>query len=68
MYFFAPFVFELQGALFVLRTSNAQHGEGWLPSFSAPLSRTLMGTEPSDMLDFANASYAVVVSVRVLGI
>ena len=36
-----------------------------LLSFSAPLSRALMGAEPGDMLDFANASDAIVVSICV---
>ena len=36
-----------------------------LLSFLVPLSRALMGAEPGDTLDFANASDAVVVSIRV---
>ncbi|MFD0847109.1 GreA/GreB family elongation factor [Sphingosinicella xenopeptidilytica] len=40
-----------------------------LLSFSAPLSRALLGAEPGDTLDFANASDAIeVLSVRVLEI
>lgn len=37
-------------------------------SFSAPLSRALMGAEPGDLLDFANASDAIeVIAIHVTG-
>jgi transcription elongation GreA/GreB family factor len=38
-----------------------------LLSFSAPLSRAMMGAEPGDTLDFANASDAIVVSIQAPG-
>jgi transcription elongation GreA/GreB family factor len=45
--------------------ADPAHG---LLSFSAPLSRALMGAEPGDTLDFANTSDAIeVVSIRAPG-